>query len=509
MDRGKLIAFGDSFVEGTYYTNGVLNSPTSRQRTNFVTHLAKLLDYDVVNLGRHANSNIGIFWDIKNYLEKNDTQDNEIYLVCWTGILRTSKWDNSTKRLENDKYYYDEVKHDYNRENFISYSFIESAYNLLTKYNKKFYFTSSFLDYKSTWVSELITNKIINCWIDYYLPNNTLYDLVALKYGKPNVNRSWHLNHRQYTEDTPFLNKECHHPNKKGHIIIAGFLFKRLKQNTTRISDSDIFNKYKSKIDFKAATQQDYSLQELDWLPSETKENFEKNLTNPKYSKQLSYYVNNPIKYRHNSLGFRGDEVDFSIPFDMYLGCSFTYGVGLHEKHIWPYLVAKEINYQNYINTGMPGTGIEIWFSNFKTLLNRGQVRKLFAFIPIHPRIEVPFEEFEHSLTAMPANINTQGLKYPDKKNIFRYYLVNQLSDMDYTIDKYLQTVYAIKYLCEVNNIEFYGYNLYTHYLIHPTKESIIARDIHHPGKSFHEYLSKIFIAKNNNKDHDFVLYRE
>lgn len=509
MNKNKLIAFGDSFVEGTFYTNGVLNSPESREKVNFVTQLGERLNYDVVNLGRHANSNVGIFWDLKNYLEKNINSTNEIYLICWTGILRTSKWDTTTQRLENDKYFYDKVENDYHRENYLAYSFIQSAYNLLSKYKKTFYFTSSFLDYKNTWVDELITNEIRHCWIDYYQPNNSLYDMIAFTYGKPNLERSWDHNHRDYSEVNDLINLECHHPNRKGHRHIADMLSERLGLHTDKISNKLIFEKFITKTDRRLVGKLSLANKNLNWIDCETEEEFKINLENTPYRKKLQYYIDNPITYKHNSFGFRGNDVDLSKPFDVYMGCSFTYGVGLHEEHTWPYLVSKEIQYSNYFNIGIPGSGIGTWYSAFKFILRLGSIRKLFAFIPNHPRVEIPIKQYPTAFNVTPQSISTLRKTHSDVDGILRHSLENYLSDEDYLIDRYFQLLFAIRHLCEVNKIEFYGYNLYKHYLVHPSKESIIARDINHPGKDFNEYLAKIFIAKEKNKDQDMVFYKQ
>jgi lysophospholipase L1-like esterase len=71
-------------------------------------------------------------------------------------------------------------------------------------------------------------------------------------------------------------------------------------------------------------------------------------------------------KFSHNSMGFRGDREYLTKQAAvrvLFLGDSFTYGVGVNDDQTFPYLVGKILQAQNYsvetINAGNPGIGTD------------------------------------------------------------------------------------------------------------------------------------------------------
>lgn len=91
---------------------------------------------------------------------------------------------------------------------------------------------------------------------------------------------------------------------------------------------------------------QDLANQTLEWLPSDTKENYEKLIKDPKhleYFKTLGWDKPGAITYKINSQGFRCDEFepgDYLAAF----GCSYTAGIGLPVDVLWPTLVGEKLN---------------------------------------------------------------------------------------------------------------------------------------------------------------------
>ena len=80
----------------------------------------------------------------------------------------------------------------------------------------------------------------------------------------------------------------------------------------------------------------------LDWYPSDTKERFK---SQPQ-DHQDYWHEQPPLRYKLNTYGFRSDEFPEkeyreSITF---LGCSQTFGTGIHKESTWASLVAKHYN---------------------------------------------------------------------------------------------------------------------------------------------------------------------
>jgi lysophospholipase L1-like esterase len=94
-------------------------------------------------------------------------------------------------------------------------------------------------------------------------------------------------------------------------------------------------------------------------------------------------YKKDEFYYDINANGFRCDDfdtMDFTKKSIIYLGCSYTYGVGLPDTDTWPSMfhdkIQKEHNTTyNYINLGVPGGGIDYYlhflpyFSKFNPAL--------------------------------------------------------------------------------------------------------------------------------------------
>jgi len=77
------------------------------------------------------------------------------------------------------------------------------------------------------------------------------------------------------------------------------------------------------------------------------------------------YYYDNPIEYKWNSLGYRMkelEEIDFNN-YILFLGCSFTVGIGLHLEDTFPYKISKKLNC-DYINAAMGGASIDFALNN-------------------------------------------------------------------------------------------------------------------------------------------------
>lgn len=93
------------------------------------------------------------------------------------------------------------------------------------------------------------------------------------------------------------------------------------------------------------------------------------------------------IKYRINNSGFRGAHFT-ADPALVFFGCSFTFGLGMHEELIWPTRTSKHFNLQ-CCNLGIPGHGLD-YYSLYTTLWLLKEIPKPRAFLikfPPQPRI--------------------------------------------------------------------------------------------------------------------------
>lgn len=97
----------------------------------------------------------------------------------------------------------------------------------------------------------------------------------------------------------------------------------------------------------------------MDWYPADSRERFKK------LSKEHQDYWNSlpPIKYHLNEYGFRSDKFSEEETRDSitFLGCSQTFGIGLHKDKTWTSLVANHFNLPE-INLSMSGGSLDSAF---------------------------------------------------------------------------------------------------------------------------------------------------
>ena len=109
---------------------------------------------------------------------------------------------------------------------------------------------------------------------------------------------------------------------------------------------------------------------EVKWVGADFESTFEENIK--KYPEYLQYYVDNPITYKVNKQYFRST-FDFKPnkkkKVNLFLGCSHTFGIGLHWEHTWPYLLSQNLD-EDIINLGVPGGCMEVSYINLKRFIN-------------------------------------------------------------------------------------------------------------------------------------------
>lgn len=97
----------------------------------------------------------------------------------------------------------------------------------------------------------------------------------------------------------------------------------------------------------------------LDWYPSDSPERFKEQ------SQEHQDYWNSlpPIKYHLNTYNFRSPEFPEVETRDSitFLGCSQTFGIGLHKDKTWASLVAEHFNLPE-INLSIPGGSLDSAF---------------------------------------------------------------------------------------------------------------------------------------------------
>ena len=242
--------------------------------------------------------------------------------------------------------------------------------------------------------------------------------------------------------------------------------------------------------------ERDQSPSIFNFIGTDSESNFQKNYSNKQYRKYLEYYISNPIEYRLNSQSFRNKfdfKVDKSKKVDLYLGCSYTLGMGLHEEHTYPYILSNLTGNQ-FVNLGAGGYGIEQSYNNLKRFIDYYDVQNIFHFQPLYARnnaITIKQKgKWINDIIHLPRDIEhnyyfRSGLNSP---TVNTDYLKEVMIDWRFIMQTYSRNLDAIKALCMERGLKYYYLHKYPSSRVtsfignwHQLKKGdILARDLMH-----------------------------
>ena len=165
-----------------------------------------------------------------------------------------------------------------------------------------------------------------------------------------------------------------------------------------------------------------YTGQTLEWMPTDTKENFEKLIRDPvhyQYFKDHGWLDPLAITYQINQEGFRCEEFVSNTPCVVTLGCSYTMGIGLPLKDLWSTLVGKSLGLRVY-NLAWGGNSIDTCFRLARYWIPRLKPQVVLMLAPPRARVEVstiertspPVEVFMPASCSSLFNSNDVFLKH-------------------------------------------------------------------------------------------------
>lgn len=222
----------------------------------------------------------------------------------------------------------------------------------------------------------------------------------------------------------------------------------------------------------------------LHWLPTDTEYLFDKNMKNKSTRRSLESagWTKDSIRYQFNNYGFRSDD-DFDIenplPGNIFLGDSFTDGVGLNIEDTWGYKLNQRFGGIFY-NLGQGGTGIDAQYRLFKAWAPLVKPKKAFTIGSLEPRREF----------ITPTTRYQVAFWDDENKNFFQ----KCLSHDSETIISYHRTLDAIKKIAQDHRIELYSLSaeIQSEAAI-IGKQTHYARDLIHYGPAYHDYLVNNF----------------
>jgi len=226
----------------------------------------------------------------------------------------------------------------------------------------------------------------------------------------------------------------------------------------------------------------------LDWLPTDTKESFEKMMQDPahrEYFSNLGWDKLGTITYKINSYGFRSEEFEIGSDSIVALGCSYTHGTGLPIEATWPSLVGKHLGLKVY-NLAWGGTSADTCFMVGQYWIPVLKPKLVVMAAPPKDRIDITLAtghpEFQ---TILPAT--TVGEFGSD--NFIKHWFANERNGQLNNAKNKL----AVKALSNNLGIPCLTYN--AHDWFAKSREEVgYARDYMHAGPRGHEILAERII---------------
>lgn len=220
----------------------------------------------------------------------------------------------------------------------------------------------------------------------------------------------------------------------------------------------------------------------LKWWPADTEERFNLHLKTQKSLLNRLRWNKESITYTFDQYGFRNSEnINTSNVYNLVLGCSHTFGVGVNESDVW-YNVLKRKFDEPFYNAAIAGGSIGGCYRSLTGLINNGlKVKRIFMLTPGRDRNEFfNTTEQKWQTAAHWSVLDKPILKlYLEENSLENFYQTNLL---------------AIKHICKENNIELIDIPTDDDNQIdYAISKCCKARDLSHPGITTQLFLGKKF----------------
>ena len=209
-----------------------------------------------------------------------------------------------------------------------------------------------------------------------------------------------------------------------------------------------------------------YSNQTLDWTAGDSKISYEKNLKENYQLLETHNWIDKSFTYKFNSHGFRCEEFT-DAPSVMFLGCSFTFGVGIPIDNIWPELVSNKLN-MHCANLGQPGGANDTTFRLCHGWIDIIKPQLVILLNPPGIRIEMIDDQVMRLINPARNNVEAYKMFYKD-----------WCRDENNNYFNKLKNTLAIENLCKTRNIKFVSFDNEEN---SPFKKLDLARDLYHYG---------------------------
>jgi hypothetical protein len=235
-----------------------------------------------------------------------------------------------------------------------------------------------------------------------------------------------------------------------------------------------------------------YRNQTLEWLPTDTEENYKKLIEDPghrAYFAEQGWDHPGAITYRFNSHGFRADEFD-SGPYLLALGCSYTVGIGLPDSDTWARCTATALGLK-CANLGWGGYSTDTCYRLAEYWVPALKPAYVCMLAPPRNRLELLLAGTDLKFEVFMPQSESKWFSAADQ------YLKHWYTNEENARINQHKNILAIRQLCSDLNIPCTVYNAEEH-MWWSREEIGYARDYMHGGPKIHKTLSMQFVAAYN-----------
>lgn len=212
----------------------------------------------------------------------------------------------------------------------------------------------------------------------------------------------------------------------------------------------------------------------VEWIPSDTQELYSKNLKHRYNELKDNGWIDNSFTYDFNSYGFRCKEFS-NDPTIMFLGCSFTFGIGLPIETVWSSIVADKLNLHN-ANLAVGGGALDTAFRLCHGYIDIIKPKIVVLMVPPGIRLEIVTD-------TDTILLNAHAHLYP---NTFKIWASD---DNNHYFNKE-KNILAIENLCLKRNIKYIVIDSNDLY----SCMCDFARDLSHCGIRTHKIFAEKFL---------------
>jgi hypothetical protein len=240
-----------------------------------------------------------------------------------------------------------------------------------------------------------------------------------------------------------------------------------------------------------------FANQTLEWLPTDTEENYKQLIQDPKHREYFAaqgWDQPGAITYRFNRHGFRADEFD-SGPYMVALGCSYTVGIGLPDSATWARLTATELGLK-CANLAWGGYSADTCYRLAEYWVPALRPAYVCMLVPPRARLELLLDTQLLTTNQLPVEVfmpqsQSQSPLFNNDDTYLKHWFLNE----ENAKINQRKNVMAIRQLCADLDIPCTVIAAEQHMCL--SREEIgYARDYMHGGPKIHTTLAQQFVAK-------------